>query len=108
MELATQRIIYLSVLFFDTLTIQTHSQGLSQTVNGRKLQFTSFVSQVCSHLNHLNPLLRTYYLILITRSKGLTEEALASIGYSDTIIFRPGLLAGVHREEPRYAEAILR
>ena len=49
-----------------------------------------------------------YCLTLITRSKGLTEEALASIGYSDTIIFRPGLLAGVHRQEPRYAEAVLR
>jgi len=45
--------------------------------------------------------------LLYPRSKGLTEEALASIGYSDTIIFRPGLLAGVHRQEPRYAEAIL-
>ena len=58
-ELATQRIIYLSVLFFDTLTIQTHSQGLSQTVNGRKLQFTYFVSQVCLHLN---PLLKNLLL----------------------------------------------
>jgi len=46
--------------------------------------------------------------ILYARSKGLTEEALASMGYSDTIIFRPGLLAGVNRQETRYGELILR
>jgi len=46
--------------------------------------------------------------ILYPKSKGLTEEALASIGYSDTIIFRPGLLAGVRRPEPRYAEIVMR
>jgi len=44
--------------------------------------------------------------MLYARSKGLTEEALASIGYSDTIIFRPGLLAGVNRPESRIAETM--
>jgi hypothetical protein len=92
-------------LYSSSLLLYTHPlTDLSQTVNGRKLQFTYFVSQVCSHPN---PLLRIYYSTLI-RSKGLTEEALASIGYSDTIIFRPGLLAGVRRPEPRYAEIALR
>jgi len=43
---------------------------------------------------------------LYPKSKGLTEEALASIGYSDIIIFRPGLLAGVDRGESRIGEAI--
>ncbi|KAF8902357.1 hypothetical protein CPB84DRAFT_1846301 [Gymnopilus junonius] len=40
------------------------------------------------------------------RSKGLTEEGLASIGYSDTIIFRPGFLAGTNRSDHRLAESI--
>ncbi|KAF8809520.1 hypothetical protein BYT27DRAFT_7187835 [Phlegmacium glaucopus] len=43
---------------------------------------------------------------LYPKSKGLTEEALASIGYSDTIIFRPGLLAGVNRPELRIGETV--
>ncbi|KIK23788.1 hypothetical protein PISMIDRAFT_678758, partial [Pisolithus microcarpus 441] len=29
---------------------------------------------------------------LFTKSKGLTELALARLGYSDTIVFRPGML----------------
>jgi len=37
---------------------------------------------------------------LYMRSKGLTEIALAELGYSDTIIFRPGFLAGP-RETPK-------
>ena len=41
------------------------------------------------------------------RSKGLTEEGLAHLGYDDTIIFRPGFLAGANREETRTAETIL-
>jgi len=45
-------------------------------------------------------------LFLYSRSKGLTEEGLASLGYSDTIIFRPGFLAGVSRN--RIAERIFR
>ncbi|KAI0639069.1 hypothetical protein C8Q77DRAFT_1152078 [Trametes polyzona] len=43
---------------------------------------------------------------LYPRSKGLTEIALAKLGYDDTIIFRPALLAGTHRSEFRPAEAI--
>ncbi|PPQ68313.1 hypothetical protein CVT26_006242 [Gymnopilus dilepis] len=43
---------------------------------------------------------------LYPRSKGLTEEGLASIGYSDTIIFRPGFLAGTNRADHRLAESI--
>ncbi|KAG6844582.1 hypothetical protein H0H87_005731 [Tephrocybe sp. NHM501043] len=34
---------------------------------------------------------------LYPRSKGLTENALAALGYNDTIIFRPGFLADTNR-----------
>ncbi|KAF5379504.1 hypothetical protein D9615_006483 [Tricholomella constricta] len=34
---------------------------------------------------------------LYPKSKGLTEHGLAALGYSDTIIFRPGFLAGAQR-----------
>ncbi|KAF9525130.1 hypothetical protein CPB83DRAFT_909398 [Crepidotus variabilis] len=43
---------------------------------------------------------------LYPRSKGLTEEGLAAIGYADTIVFRPGFLAGTARPEPRLVETI--
>ncbi|KAJ7173685.1 hypothetical protein C8R46DRAFT_1189863 [Mycena filopes] len=43
---------------------------------------------------------------LYPRSKGLTEEGLAGLGYADTIIFRPGLLTGTKRPELRVAETI--
>ncbi|KAJ7173686.1 hypothetical protein C8R46DRAFT_1189864 [Mycena filopes] len=41
---------------------------------------------------------------LYTRSKGLTEEGLAGLGYADTIIFRPAILGG--RSELRPAERV--
>ncbi|PPQ90052.1 hypothetical protein CVT25_006292 [Psilocybe cyanescens] len=41
---------------------------------------------------------------LYPKSKGLTEEGLASLGYSDTIIFRPGFLAGTNRADHRVVE----
>ncbi|KIK57084.1 hypothetical protein GYMLUDRAFT_173499, partial [Collybiopsis luxurians FD-317 M1] len=41
---------------------------------------------------------------LYPRSKGITELELASLGYKDTIIFRPGMLAGVDRSESRPLE----
>ncbi|KAK0188484.1 hypothetical protein F5146DRAFT_1002566 [Armillaria mellea] len=44
--------------------------------------------------------------LLYSRSKGQTEEALANIGYSDTIVFRPGLLTGAARPDSRIAESI--
>ncbi|KAF4569541.1 Protein fmp52, mitochondrial [Pleurotus pulmonarius] len=43
---------------------------------------------------------------LYTRSKGLTEEGLASLGYSDTIVFRPAFLKGATREDTRVAETM--
>ncbi|KAK7031537.1 hypothetical protein R3P38DRAFT_2619789 [Favolaschia claudopus] len=43
---------------------------------------------------------------LYTRSKGLTEDGLASLGYDDTIVFRPAALAGTNRLEPRIGETI--
>ncbi|KAF7317831.1 Oxidoreductase HTATIP2 [Mycena kentingensis (nom. inval.)] len=45
---------------------------------------------------------------LYVRSKGLTEEGLASLGYQDTIVFRPAVLAGVNRSETRIGEGIAR
>ena len=42
-----------------------------------------------------------------TRSKGLTEQALAELGYNDTIVFRPALLANVKRPEGRLGESII-
>jgi len=44
---------------------------------------------------------------LYTRSKGLTEQALAELGYKDTIIFRPGLLTNTRRSESRFGESAL-
>ncbi|KAL0953982.1 hypothetical protein HGRIS_005141 [Hohenbuehelia grisea] len=43
---------------------------------------------------------------LYMRSKGLTEEGIAALGYNDTIIFRPGFLQGTHRPETRLAERV--
>ncbi|PBK69060.1 hypothetical protein ARMSODRAFT_1038639 [Armillaria solidipes] len=43
---------------------------------------------------------------LYPRCKGQTEEALASMGYSDTIVFHPGLLAGTARPQSRMPEVI--
>ncbi|BGP34586.1 hypothetical protein JCM10296v2_006408 [Rhodotorula toruloides] len=44
---------------------------------------------------------------LYPRSKGLTEEGLASLGYASTTIFRPGLLvAPGGRGEHRFAESL--
>ncbi len=40
------------------------------------------------------------------RSKGSTEKALAELGYKDTVIFRPVLLANVKRPEGRLVESI--
>ncbi|KAF4569922.1 Protein fmp52, mitochondrial [Pleurotus pulmonarius] len=44
--------------------------------------------------------------MLYTRSKGLTEEGLASLGYSDTITIRPTFLKGATREEWKLGETI--
>lgn len=35
---------------------------------------------------------------LYSRCKGLVEEDLASLGYAETIIFRPGILSGAQRD----------
>ncbi|KAJ7780281.1 hypothetical protein DFH07DRAFT_468760 [Mycena maculata] len=43
---------------------------------------------------------------LYLRSKGLTEEGLASLGYEETIVFRPGLLTGVNRPGFRLGESM--
>ncbi|KAG0149953.1 hypothetical protein CROQUDRAFT_683816 [Cronartium quercuum f. sp. fusiforme G11] len=43
---------------------------------------------------------------LYLKSKGLTELELSSLGYDQTIIFRPGALANSTRSETRIAESI--
>ncbi|KAJ3514151.1 hypothetical protein NLJ89_g2529 [Agrocybe chaxingu] len=43
---------------------------------------------------------------LYPRSKGLTEQGIAELGYADAIIFRPGFLAGAQRQDHRLAESI--
>lgn len=43
-----------------------------------------------------NPSAHALYL----RSKGLTEQGLASLGYGDVIVFRPTFLAEAEREKP--------
>jgi hypothetical protein len=43
--------------------------------------------------------------ILYSRTKGLTEQALAELGYKDTIIFRPGALSNTQRSDSRLAES---
>ena len=42
--------------------------------------------------------------IFYGRSKGLTEQALAEIGYKDTIMFRPAVLSNTSRSETRILE----
>lgn len=42
--------------------------------------------------------------LLYAKSKGLTEQALATLGYDDLIIFRPGLLLEAERPERRPLE----
>ncbi|KAI9458374.1 hypothetical protein BJY52DRAFT_1426482 [Lactarius psammicola] len=49
-----------------------------------------------------NPESTSFYI----RSKGSTEKALAELGYKDTVIFRPSILANVKRPEGRLAESI--
>jgi len=41
------------------------------------------------------------------RSKGLTEQALAELGYKDTIMFRPAMLSNTQRSNFRLAESAL-
>jgi oxidoreductase len=46
-------------------------------------------------------------LTLGSRSKGLTEQGLAHLGYKDTIILRPAFLAQAERPEKRILETVL-
>ena len=50
-----------------------------------------------------NPKSSAFY----TRSKGLTEQALAELGYKDTIVFRPGFLSNTQRSDSRFGESAL-
>ncbi|KAF8549385.1 hypothetical protein OG21DRAFT_1515272 [Imleria badia] len=45
--------------------------------------------------------------LLYAKSKGLTELALARLGYADTIIFRPAFLRGADRPDRRIAESVI-
>ena len=42
--------------------------------------------------------------VFYSRSKALTEQALAELGYKDTIMFRPAVLSNTNRPESRLAE----
>ncbi|KAG8932257.1 Protein fmp52, mitochondrial [Tulasnella sp. 418] len=44
--------------------------------------------------------------LLYSRSKGQTEQGLAGLGYSDTIVFRPGLLKDADRGDHRILETV--
>ncbi|KAI5123473.1 hypothetical protein M0805_008843 [Coniferiporia weirii] len=44
--------------------------------------------------------------LLYPRSKGLTENELAGLGYTDTIVFRPSYLANAERSGSRLAESL--
>jgi hypothetical protein len=50
-----------------------------------------------------NPNSSIFYL----RSKGLTEQALAELGYKDTIVFRPVILSNTQRPDARFSESAL-
>ena len=79
-----QRVIYCSVCL------------LSQFVVGGKLMHSFFLQSVGANAN--SP-------FLYTRSKGQTEQDLSSLGYKDTIIFRPGFLGNPERSERRLVES---
>jgi uncharacterized protein YbjT (DUF2867 family) len=44
--------------------------------------------------------------IFYSRSKGQTEEALAELGYKETVMFRPLALSNTKRPEFRFAESV--
>ncbi|KAI0047384.1 hypothetical protein FA95DRAFT_1225356 [Auriscalpium vulgare] len=44
---------------------------------------------------------------LLLRSKALTEQGLATLGYSDLIVFRPGKLQNLNREQPHRLEGAI-
>jgi len=41
------------------------------------------------------------------RSKGLTEQALAELGYKDTVMFRPAMLSNANRPQTRFMETAI-
>ena len=100
-ELA-QRLVYISVrvvLVAYTTCVQrddprrsTQTQPRSHSTQGKSL----FPRLLAPCLSRTHP--------RYTRSKGLTELALARLGYADTIVLRPALLRGADRAEPRLAE----
>ncbi|KAF8999365.1 hypothetical protein BDZ89DRAFT_1249909 [Hymenopellis radicata] len=44
--------------------------------------------------------------VLYSRSKGLTEQELSGLGYSDAIMYRPAVIAGTNRAEKRMTETV--
>src|ERR1700679_810809 len=59
---------------------------------------------ICSvQVSGANPKSSSFYL----RSKGLTEQALAEVGYKDTVMFRPTVLSNINRPQPRFVETAL-
>jgi hypothetical protein len=65
-----------------------------------QLAFSSHVIICFVQVSGANPKSSFFY----TRSKGLTEQALAELGYKDTVVFRPAMLSGTNRPESRFVE----
>jgi hypothetical protein len=65
--------------------------------------FSSHVIICFLQVSGANPKSSMFYL----RSKGLTEQALAELGYEDTIMFRPAMLSNTNRPQSRFWENAL-
>jgi hypothetical protein len=62
--------------------------------------FSSLIIIYFMQTSGANPTSSIFY----PRSKGLTEQALAELGYKDTISFRPTALSNTNRPQPRFVE----
>ncbi|KAA1469778.1 hypothetical protein DENSPDRAFT_835439 [Dentipellis sp. KUC8613] len=72
-----------------------NSAKAAQSADPERKQRLIYVSSVGSNPNSS---------ALYTHSKGLTERGLAALGYSDTIVFRPGFLIHAERPDSRFLE----
>jgi uncharacterized protein YbjT (DUF2867 family) len=63
--------------------------------------FSSHITICFLQVAGANPKSRFFY----PRSKGLTEQALAELGYKDTFMFRPVMLSNTNRPESRFLES---
>jgi oxidoreductase len=104
-----QRLIYCSVSGLHTQSQKPYCTEARYLVQSMGADPKSFFP--CKRPLAISVILQThpYAINLHTdpRSKGLTEAELTSLGYKETIIFRPGMLRPVGgRDHPRMVEAI--